>query len=126
MSKERALLERLVSWYYATGEVPPMKALVIDVEKLLSQPEEKPAVIVDAEYVAASIEFMKSQKADDAKEMVRLRDHFAGLAMQGLMASTHMGDSALHESSADWLKDITESAYEFSDAMLKERSKCNE
>ena len=46
--------------------------------------------------------------------------------MQGLMASTHMGDSDLHESSADWLKDITESAYEFSDAMLKEREKGND
>ena len=118
MSKERALLERLVSWYYATGEVPPMKALVIDVEKLLSQPEEKPAVIVDAEYVAASIEFMESQKADDAKEMVRLRDWFAGLAMQGFIAA----DASLNLDEGV----ISHNAYSQADEMLKERSKGND
>ena len=75
------------------------------------------------ESVELTKKFIEDQKVSDAKEMVRLRDWFAGLAMQGLMANSTMGDSAMHESSADWLKDITESAYEFSDAMLKEWEK---
>jgi len=54
---------------------------------------------------------------------ITLRDHFAGLAMQGLLASPTMGDAALHASATDWLKDIKETAYEFADAMIKERNK---
>lgn len=52
-----------------------------------------------------------------------LRDHFAGLAMQGLLANSNMGDAALHDSSEEWLKDITESAYEYADEMIRERNK---
>ena len=77
------------------------------------------------EFSASSGKIVSCAKGVLHKGMT-LRDHFAGLAMQGLMANTHMGGSDLHESSADWLKDITEGAYEFSDAMLKERSKGND
>ena len=52
-----------------------------------------------------------------------LRDHFAGLAMQGLLASPVMGDCALHNSSADWLKDITKCSYDFADFMMVYREK---
>ena len=50
-----------------------------------------------------------------------LRDQFAMSALQGILSSPVMGDSDLHESAEIWLKDITESAYEFADAMLEAR-----
>lgn len=50
-----------------------------------------------------------------------LRDQFAMSALQGILSSPVMGDSDLHESAENWLKDITESAYEFADAMLEAR-----
>ena len=50
-----------------------------------------------------------------------LRDYFAAKAMQGLLANTHMGDSALHDNAEEWLSDITGTAYEMADAMMKAR-----
>jgi hypothetical protein len=55
-----------------------------------------------------------------AKDMT-LRDHFAGLAMQGVLI-----DEAIHDESdvaTEWLRKIAEASYEMADAMLKERSK---
>jgi len=52
-----------------------------------------------------------------------LRDAIAIAAMQGLLSNREMGDAALHNSGAEWVKDITESAFEFADAMLLEREK---
>jgi len=46
--------------------------------------------------------------------------------MQGLLASPVMGDCALHNSSADWLEDITKCSYGFADFMLAEREKRND
>lgn len=54
---------------------------------------------------------------------ITMRDHFAGLAMQGLLASPVMGDCALHNSSVDWLKDITKCSYDFADFMMVYREK---
>jgi len=54
---------------------------------------------------------------------ITLRDHFAGLAMQGLLSNQVMGDCALHDSAAEWVKAMTEGAYEFADAMIAERNK---
>lgn len=51
-----------------------------------------------------------------------LRDYFAAKAMQGLLANKHMGDSALHDRAEDWLGDITSTAYDFADAMMKART----
>jgi hypothetical protein len=50
-----------------------------------------------------------------AKDMT-LRDHFAGLAMQGLMSSGTLPNSVSDEELADF-------AYMAADAMLKERNK---
>jgi hypothetical protein len=55
-----------------------------------------------------------------ARDMT-LRDHFAGLAMQGTLI-----DEAIHEESdhaAEWLEKIAKASYEMADAMLKERAK---
>ncbi len=49
---------------------------------------------------------------------LNLRDWFAGLAMQGLLAS----DSEFGMS----VEDVSSNAYEQADAMLKEREKINE
>ena len=57
------------------------------------------------------------------KDKSELRDHFAGLAMKGLLANSNMGDAALHASATEWVKDITETAYEFADCMIAERNK---
>ena len=54
---------------------------------------------------------------------ITLRDHFAGLAMQGLLSSTVMGDAALHDSAAEWVKVMSAGAYDFADCMIAERNK---
>ena len=51
------------------------------------------------------------------------REHFAGLAMQGLLSSAHMGDSDLHDSAAEWVREVTETSVEYADALLKELEK---
>lgn len=57
----------------------------------------------------------------DYTKSMTLRDYFAAKAMQGLLSNKHMGDAALHGSAQEWLKEISETAYEFADAMLAER-----
>jgi hypothetical protein len=55
-----------------------------------------------------------------ARDMT-MRDHYAGLAMQGVLM-----DEAIHEDSdhaAEWLEKISKASYEMADAMLKERIK---
>lgn len=47
------------------------------------------------------------------------REYFAAAALQGILANTVMGDSDLHESSEEWLRDISESAVEFADKTIK-------
>ena len=53
-----------------------------------------------------------------AKDMT-LRDHYAGLAMQGLFAS----DAKHYHEDADIFDVMAEAAYKTADAMLKERNK---
>jgi hypothetical protein len=55
-----------------------------------------------------------------AKDMT-LRDHYAGLAMQGVLI-----DEAIHDESdvaTEWLRKIAEASYVMADAMLEERNK---
>ncbi len=47
-----------------------------------------------------------------------LRDYFAAKAMQGILANSAMIDSAVCDSSAQWVSD---GAYRMADAMLKAR-----
>jgi hypothetical protein len=53
------------------------------------------------------------------------REHFAGLAMQGILSNSVMGDSALHEKHEDWVKDISDSSLQFADALLAALDKVN-
>jgi hypothetical protein len=61
---------------------------------------------------------LQAQKEYSDKNVMTLRDHFAGLAMQGLL-------SADLENKWDE-EDCAEFAYQQADAMLKERSKSDE
>jgi len=54
-----------------------------------------------------------------AKDMT-LRDHFAGLAMQGLLATGVDYEDDNHGSGWNW---VAAASYKMADAMLKERSK---
>lgn len=47
------------------------------------------------------------------------RECFAAMAMQGLLAGVD-GDSSLHDSAPEWIKNIAEASVEFSDALLAE------
>lgn len=82
------------------------------------------------EHNKKSLEIMEEQtdlhKLEMEKGQEKLRDHFAGLAMQGLLANSNMGDAALHDSSEEWLKDIAESSYTFADAMLEVKGEIND
>ena len=56
-------------------------------------------------------------KHESNGELSRLRDHFAGLAMQGLLSSPKLGDVSYAA--------VSEDAYIIADAMLKQRSLTN-
>jgi hypothetical protein len=60
---------------------------------------------------------LQAQKEYSDKDAMTLRDHFAGLAMQGFASRNVHG--FLHE-------DLAVFAYKWADAMLKERSKSDE
>jgi len=47
------------------------------------------------------------------------REYFAALAMNGLLAGVD-GDSSLHDSAPEWIKNMAEASVEFSDALLAE------
>ena len=110
ISKERRLLEKIQK--FLESDVENDFGFTSDIKYLLSQQEETKAVIVDTDYIAASIDFMKSQKNSEAKDREHLRDWFAGLAMQGIIDSLD----------ADYI-DAAAYAYEYADAMLKARDK---
>jgi len=46
------------------------------------------------------------------------REQFAAMVMQGLLSNSVMGDSGLHKNHNEWVKDISEAATEFADALL--------
>ena len=50
-----------------------------------------------------------------------MRDHFAGLAMQGVLMDEAIHDEA--DIAAEWIGKIAAASYEMADAMLKERIK---
>ena len=77
----------------------------------------------EIEDLKKQIMWLQNQNASLFNRQEALRDHFAGVALQGLLASPVMGDCALHDSAAGWVKEMTECAYEFADAMLAEKEK---
>ena len=112
MSKERDLLSSMLrSWN--NGDY--LRDLMDEAKELLSEPE-KPSAI-STEYLAASLEYIESQKTTQAQEDARLRNWFAALAMQGMIK--HGGSHTVDCENIAWC------AYEQADAMLKERSKSN-
>ena len=77
----------------------------------------------EIEDLKKQIMWLQNQNASLFNRQEALRDHFAGLALQGLLASPVMGDAALYGSADLWIQDMTESAYEFANAMMAERVK---
>ena len=67
------------------------------------------------ESVELTKKFIEDQKVSSEKETKWLRDHFAGLAMQGFIAA----DESLNLDEGV----ISHNAYSQADAMLKEREK---
>lgn len=125
MSKERELLKlaieliQIVPMMASIGKVPPDfgSELILEIQKLLSQNE-----AVDTQPEVSDDDYSIGFKAGSYEaNMVELRDHFAGLALQGLLASPVMGDCALHDSAAEWVRELSESAYEFADEMMEVR-----
>jgi len=53
-------------------------------------------------------------------ESMTIRDHFAGLAMQGLLATGADYEDDIHGSGWNW---VAAASYKMADAMLKERAK---
>jgi len=75
--------------------------------------------IADADYAKGYVDW-HIKTGGFARDMT-MRDHYAGLAMQGVLV-----DEAIHEDSdhaAEWLEKISKASYEMADAMLKERNK---
>ncbi len=93
MSRERDLLER---WAYQSG-FAEYYTLREETETFLTQPES-----------------LREDLREGLREGISLRDHFAGLAMQGIIA--FHGCSFLNIGAA----------YEYADAMLAEREKRDE
>lgn len=87
--------------------------LMEKIKKVFSNKEELQTLGISPEYLAASLEYIESQKTTKAQETDHLRNHFAGLAMQGIIDSL---DIDFREVAAD--------AYGYADAMLVERDKC--
>ena len=48
------------------------------------------------------------------------REHFAAMALQGLLSNPATGDSALWDNAPEWANQMTSSAVEFADALLAE------
>ena len=97
MSKERELLEK-IAVQLPVFDLEKASALVDEIQKLLAQPE-----------------YLREDLREDIREGISLRDHFAGLAMQGLLAADKRRQ--LDE------KGVCLIAYSQADKMLMERSK---
>lgn len=54
-------------------------------------------------------------------KIISLRDYFAAKAMQGLLSNEFMVKGAVYKPAQEWIKGISETAYEFAGAMLAER-----
>jgi hypothetical protein len=96
MSKERELLNR--ARYNLDREY--CADLIDEIQELLAQPES-----------------LREGLREDLREEISLRDHFAGLAMQGVVVSRPTWEDT---------RRIALTSYEQADAMLAERSKRDE
>lgn len=71
--------------------------------------------------------FVIRNDSDDWKSGMTIRDWFAGMALQGMIASESDGNGMMPPYSKDnWYPLTAERAYQFADAMLKEREKNND
>jgi hypothetical protein len=106
MSKERELLVRARDVLRGLKETH--YDLYWDIQTALDQPEQEPTNF-DLERMKLAVE-----SPEDLREGISLRDHFAGLAMQGMLTkvSTTVGADS-----------VAMAAYHVAHQMLKERSR---
>ena len=97
MSKERDLLEHCRMYLSSLGMFYEHGKLINNIDELLAQPES-----------------LREDLREDLREGISLRDHFAGLAMQGLVVSRPTWEDT---------RRIALTSYEMADAMLAEREK---
>jgi len=57
-------------------------------------------------------------KAHPANETLKMRDYFAGQAMQSIITDGKLG---LHLTHSDYMKFVSETSYEYADAMMEAR-----
>ncbi len=69
-----------------------------------------------------SVEEVSSALKNMPKGLTK-REHFAAMAMQGLLSNSSTGDSTLWDSSEEWVRQMSECAVEFADATLAELEK---
>jgi hypothetical protein len=74
--------------------------------------------IADADYAKQYTDW--HVKTGGFARDIALRDYFAGLAMQGLLATGADYEDDIHGSGWNW---VATAAYKMADAMLKERAK---
>lgn len=77
----------------------------------------------DIESFEKSVNLAAKERAD--KELVALRDHFAGLAMTALIP-VYWATESEFDSVKTMIKCNVEAAYEYADAMLKQKSLTND
>ena len=112
MSKERDLLNKtiemiqIVPMMASIGNVPPDfgSELILEIQELLAQPE-------------SLREGLREDLREGLQEEISLRDHFAGLAMQGMA-----DPQPKFYCDAD-IDSVAKLAYQQADAMMAEREK---
>ena len=130
MSKERELLARVLAYVVAKELVvefemaTQIEETFIEIKELLAQPDQPEPVYWENEKEALLNEIYhltnrlaQPELSTDSLQLDEqdLRDHFAGLAMQGLLASDECG-----------IDSVSKFAYKCADAMLKTREVWNE
>ena len=105
MSKERELLKTILAYMCA-------EYLVITEFEMITQIED---TVKEIQELLSQPESLREDLREDLREGISLRDHFAGLAMQGLMAA---------DVRVVWDNEsIADLAYDQADAMLERREK---
>jgi hypothetical protein len=74
--------------------------------------------LMDIEYLCKKIDQLEKENASLKKNSISLRDHFAGLAIQGVIQTTPGGTQTVGSRTV-----VAKNAYEWADVMLVERNK---
>ena len=107
MSKERELLKTILAYMCA-------EYLVITEFEMITQIED---TVKEIQELLSQPESLREDLREDLREGISLRDHFAGLAMQGVVVSRPTWEDT---------RRIALTSYEQADAMVAEREKAHD